>query len=136
MRREAERTGGVREDAIAAVDVAQSEANAPLDAAAAQLDAADSQIDDGRAQLERQRASAYEQLDEAQCQLDATRAQIDSAMASADTFAALMGDRWPASAWARLQNGDATAKGEFVAAIDAGASEMSRSIDQGRTLCG
>lgn len=133
--RELERTGRVRADANEAVDVAQGDANAQLGAAAAQLDAADSQIDDGRAQLERQRASAHEQLDEAQRQLDATRAQIDSAMASADTFAALMGDAWPASAWQRLQNGDAAAKGEFVAAIDAYASEMSRRIDEGVRLC-
>lgn len=133
--RELERTGRMKADANEAIDAAQDDANTKLDAAAAKLDAADSQVDDGRAQLERQRASAYEQLDEAQRQLDATRAQIDSAMASADTFAALMGDAWPTSAWQRLQNGDAAAKGEFVAAIDAYASEMSRRIDEGARLC-
>lgn len=133
--RELERTGRVKADANEAIDAAQDDADAKLDAAAAKLDAADSQVDDGRAQLERQRASAYEQLDEAQRQLDATRAQIDSAMASADTFAALMGDAWPTSAWQRLQNGDAAAKGEFVAAIDAYASEMSQRIDEGARLC-
>ena len=133
--RELERTGRVKADANEAIDAAQDDANAKLGTAAAKLDAADSQVDDGRAQLERQRASAYEQLDEAQRQLDATRAQIDSAMASADTFAALMGDAWPTSAWQRLQNGDAAAKGEFVAAIDAYASEMSRRIDEGARLC-
>lgn len=133
--RELERTGRMKADANEAIDAAQDDANTKLDAVAAKLDAADSQVDDGRAQLERQRASAYEQLDEAQRQLDATRAQIDSAMASADTFAALMGDAWPTSAWQRLQNGDAAAKGEFVAAIDAYASEMSQRIDEGARLC-
>lgn len=133
--RELERTGRLKAGANEAIDAAQDDASTQLDAAAAKLDAADSQVEDGRAQLERQRASAYEQLDEAQRQLDATRAQIDSAMASADTFAALMGDAWPMSAWQRLQNGDAAAKGEFVAAIDAYASEMSQRIDEGARLC-
>ena len=143
--RELERTGRVRADANEAVDMAQGDANAQLDAAAAQLDAADSQIEDGRAQLERQRASAHEQLDEAQRQLDATRANREARFRYGESptpspgeggvIQPLMGDAWPASAWQRLQNGDAAAKDEFVAAIDAYASEMSRRIDEGVRLC-
>lgn len=120
------------------------------------------QIAAGERELQQQGASAEAQLAAAQRQLDASREQLDAAWAtvqakgaeleagaatareslaqieraesSAQTLALLMGDDWPADAWERLQAGDASARGEFVAAVSAYAQAASGRIDDASKL--
>ncbi|MFR3451830.1 MAG: hypothetical protein ACLTSX_10010 [Collinsella sp.] len=130
-RREAERTSGVKDDALAQIDERRSEADEALDAAADELasaqtkiDAARAQIASGKLELDAKRADASRQLDAAQSKLDAGLAliareqgKLDSARseltdalagiakaeAAVDVIQPLLGDRWPADLWARLQ---------------------------------
>ncbi len=133
--REEARTDGVKADAHDAIDGVQGEVDERFADAQSQIDDALAQIAAGKNQLSSQGASAEAQLDAAQQQIDASRAQVDSAMSMADTLASVMGDAWPASAWQRLKNGDASAKPEFVNAVDAYLDEMSEQADEGIALC-
>ena len=133
--REDARTEGIKDDANEAIDKEQAEANEQLGDAQDQIDSAWAQLEDGKARLAQQGASAEEQLDAAQQQLDAMRAQVDSAISSADMISSVMGDAWPASAWQRLQNGDASARREFTGAIDAYIASATASIEDGAALC-
>lgn len=134
-KREEARTNGVKAAALSAIDDMQGEVDGRFDDAQRQIDDALVQIAAGKDELAEQDASAEEQLDAAQRQIYASRAQIESAEASAEMLASLMGDAWPADAWQRLQNGDASAKPEFVNAVDAYLDEMSEQAEEGIALC-
>lgn len=144
-RREAERTSDVKDEALAQIDERRGEADEALDAAAGELvsaqdkiDRARAQIEGGRIELEAKRADAARQLDAAQSELDAglaliereqgkldsTRAELTDALAAiakaesaVDVIKPLLGDRWPADLWERLQKGDATAVDPFVSSV-------------------
>ncbi|MDO4436366.1 MAG: FtsX-like permease family protein [Coriobacteriaceae bacterium] len=133
--REIARTDGLKADANDAIDARQEEANEQLKSAQGKIDDALAQIESGKAELSSQGASAQAQLDAAQRQFDASRAQIDSALASTDMIASVMGDAWPASAWQRLQNGDSSARAEFVSAVEAYAQGIAAKVQQGTALC-
>ena len=133
--REAARTEAVKGGILDAIEDEQESANAQLAGAQGQIDAALAQVDAGSAQLAEQGASAEEQLAAAQQQLDASRKQVDAAMSSADMFASMMGDAWPADAWARLQGGDASAKAAFTSAIDAYVANLSERVRAGAGAC-
>lgn len=134
-KREEERTNAVKAEAHGAIGDKQGEVYELLSNAQGQIDDALAQIAAGKLDLVEQGASAEEQLDAAQKQIDASRAQIDSAMSMADTLASFMGDAWPASAWQRLQKGDASAKPEFVNAIDSYLDDVSARAEEGLELC-
>lgn len=144
-RREAERTSDVKDEALAQIDERRGEADEALDAAAGELvsaqdkiDRARAQIEGGRIELEAKRADAARQLDAAQSELDAglaliereqgkldsTRSELTDALAAiakaesaVDVIKPLLGDRWPADLWERLQKGDATAVDPFVSSV-------------------
>ncbi|WP_229056360.1 FtsX-like permease family protein [Collinsella sp. D33t1_170424_A12] len=139
-----------------------AEADEQLAGARGQVADALAQIEAGRRELERQGASAESQLDAAQKQLDASSAQLDAAWATvqakqaeldegaaaaedslkqieraeagAATLKTLMGEAWPADAWARLQAGDASAREPFVSAVSAYTAEAVAQIDQASRL--
>lgn len=161
-RREAERTSGVKDDALAQIDERRSEADEALDAAAGELasaqtkiDAARAQIASGKLELDAKRTDASRQLDAAQSKLDAGLAliareqgKLDSARseltdalagiakaeAAVDVIQPLLGDRWPAELWARLQKGDAAAVDPFVSSVVPLVREARGELDQARTL--
>ncbi len=161
-RRETERTSGVKGEALAQVDERRSEADEALDAAAGELASAQDKIDRARAQiasgeleLEAERADAARQLDAAQAELDAglaliareqgkldaarsgltdALAGITEAEAAIDAVQPLLGDRWPADLWARLQKGDATAVDPFVSSMIPSVREVRAELDRAHAL--
>lgn len=144
-RREAERTSDVKDDALAQIDERRAAADESLDTAAGELASAQAEIDRARAQiasgeleLEAKRADTVRQLDTAQSELDAglaliareqgkldsTRSELTDALAAigkaeaaVDVIQPLLGDRWPADLWERLQKGDASAVDPFVSSV-------------------
>lgn len=133
--REDARTEGVKDDANEAIDGERKKADGKLADAQSQIDGALAQIAAGEAELKTQGASAEEQLAAAQRQLDASRSQIDAVLSNAGTLASVMGDAWPAHAWQRLLAGDASARGEFVGAIDTFANNIASKVQEGTALC-
>lgn len=143
--REEARTAGVKGEALSEIDEREAEADdqiaeaaAKLDDAQVKIDEAVARIEDGNAALSRERATAERQLADARADIDAglavidgerakldvaseelnaALAQIEQAESAAGGIRALLGERWPADTWDRLQAGDATAVESFSSTV-------------------
>ena len=139
-------------------DAQMSDAASKLDAAQAEVDDALALVASGERELERKGADAASQLAEAAGKLDAAQRQVDAGLreiaakqaqldsgraearagldqvraaeSSAASLAELMGEAWPADAWARLQAGDASARDPFVAALADYAAAAAPRVDE------
>ena len=128
---------GQVDDALALVESGARElaaqgadADRQLADAAAKLDAAQAQIDAGLSVIEAKQV----ELDAGRAEVNAGMEQIEAAESSAGQLAKLMGDEWPAEAWARLQAGDASARAPFVAALEAYAAKAAPQLDEAIAL--
>ncbi len=77
-------------------------------------------------------------LDSARSELTDALAGIAKAEAAVDVIQPLLGDRWPADLWARLQKGDATAVDPFVSSVVplAGIAKAEAAVDVIQPLLG